>query len=389
MIDINVGAHICLRRKPMLRLPRLLLVALTVGSVSLLPAPAQDDKARTDKVRFQTVDGVDLHGTFYPSSKSNPPTVLLLHAIGENSKKKGWVHLAAELQKKGFAVLAFDFRGHGQSTEIIEPQKFWESPANRMYMKHLGKNTSLDIKDITAGYAPILCNDIAAARAFLDRKNDTGGCNTSNLIVIGADTGASLGAIWLYGEWHRHRCKPPPANFIPGMPFPLYVDSAIPEGNDIIACVWISPNPKLSGGKQPARNVNLAGLLTIPGKNKATPMVFMYSEEDKAGKKFAQELEKAMVGKAAKEEKYRFTASVEVPKTKLTGSELLQKSLSTAEQITEYLQGVVEAKGNEWYERAFLKTPYAWKAVNNTLHAANKIGEKNLHFKDYNAYLSK
>src|SRR5215475_4904312 len=173
MIDIDVGAHICSRRKPMLRLPRLLLVALAISSVSLLPAmQAQEEKGRTDKVRFQTIDGVDLHGTFYPSGKSNPPTVILLHAVGENSKKKGWVHLAEELQKKGFAVLTFDFRGHGQSTEIVEPQKFWEAPSNRMYMKHLGKSTSLDVKDITPGYAPILCNDIAAARAFLDRKND-------------------------------------------------------------------------------------------------------------------------------------------------------------------------------------------------------------------------
>src|SRR5262249_8729050 len=251
MIDIDVGAHICSRRKPMLRLPRLLLVALTVGSVSLLPTTqAQEEKGRTDKVRFQTIDGVDLHGTFYPSGKSNPPTVLLLHAVGENSKKKGWVHLAEELQKKGFAVLTFDFRGHGQSTEIVEPNKFWAELPNRMYMKHLGigKGTSLADKDITPGYAPILCNDIAAARSFLDRKNDMGGCNTSNIIVIGADTGATLGAIWLYGEWHRHRCKPPP---VPGAAFPLIIDSAIPEGNDVIACVWISANPKLAAGKQP------------------------------------------------------------------------------------------------------------------------------------------
>src|SRR5262245_3026593 len=369
MIDIDVGAHICSRRKPMLRLPRLLLVALTVGSVSLLPTTqAQEEKGRTDKVRFQTIDGVDLHGTFYPSGKSNPPTVLLLHAVGENSKKKGWVHLAEELQKKGFAVLTFDFRGHGQSTEIVEPNKFWEAPPNRMYMKHLGKGTSLTDKDITPGYAPILCNDIAAARSFLDRMNDKGTCNASNLIVIGADTGASLGAIWLYGEWHRHRCKPPPPNLIPGAPFPLIIDSAIPEGNDVIACVWISANPKFTLGKQPPRSVNLAGLLTIPAKNKATPMIFMYSQEDGPGKKLAVDLENKLVKEKGKpkDEKYRFTAAAEVPKTKLTGSELLQKSLGTAEQITEYLQGVVEAKGNEWYERAFLKTPYAWKMINNT-----------------------
>ena len=80
------------------------------------------------------------------------------------------------------------------------------------------------------------------------------------------------------------------------------------------------------------------------------------------------------------------TASYEVAKTKLVGSELLLKDLNTAGEIREYLEGVVEAKGNEWYERQFLKTPYAWKNGMN-LTPANKIGEKTLNFKDYNIYL--
>lgn len=81
------------------------------------------------KVTFDTVDGVTLQGTFWPSPKGkDEPTVLLLHKIGSDSHKDGWDDLAAKLQDKGYSVLSFDFRGHGNSTSI-DPMKFW----NRMY----------------------------------------------------------------------------------------------------------------------------------------------------------------------------------------------------------------------------------------------------------------
>src|SRR5437899_2098157 len=56
MIERDVGAHFCLRgEKPMLFLRRLVAVALTVGSVWLLPAAgAQEAKGRSEKVRFQS-----------------------------------------------------------------------------------------------------------------------------------------------------------------------------------------------------------------------------------------------------------------------------------------------------------------------------------------------
>src|SRR5262245_45018298 len=104
------------------------VVALLVGITVLLPATNAQDKdkdAKTEKVRLTTADGVELQGTFYPAAKTItpiPPAVLLLHAMGEDSKSAAWVQLAVKLQKAGFAVLNFDFRGHGASTELSDPK---------------------------------------------------------------------------------------------------------------------------------------------------------------------------------------------------------------------------------------------------------------------------
>ena len=53
----------------------------------------------------------------------------------------------------------------------------------------------VEFKDFktNAGYFPYLINDIAAAKVFLDRKNDEGKCNTHHLVLVG-ETGAALGA---------------------------------------------------------------------------------------------------------------------------------------------------------------------------------------------------
>jgi hypothetical protein len=385
-------------------LRRLLAVSGVLCAVAFLPAaPAQDkEKSKGEKVRFESPDGVDLHGMFYTSNKANPPTVLIVHAVGESSKQRGWTHLAEDLQQKGFAVLAFDMRGHGASDTISDLQRFWAAPANRL-LKGFGKAITLDFKEFPSSYLPMLCNDIAAARTYLDRRNDMGSCNVSNLIVIGADSGAALASMWLHAEWSRYRCKQPGPGFLPGTILPLVPDSNIPEGNDIIGCVWLSMNPKLAANpKAAARSVDVKSLLMIPAKTKAVPMVFMYAENDKNGKDYAVMLEKNLLGfvkdkgKQIKDEKYRLSSAVPIPKIKLVGSDLLQKQLKTSEEIVGYLKDVVEAKGQEWVERQFLKTPHAWKLGNNVYPANNRafvlaygrppmpeIGDKTLLIKDY------
>src|SRR5439155_24509606 len=71
---------------------------------------AQDEKSDTsDNVKFDSADGVELRGTFYPAPKAKAPAILILHRYGGN--REGLERLAEELGMKGWGVLTFDVRG--------------------------------------------------------------------------------------------------------------------------------------------------------------------------------------------------------------------------------------------------------------------------------------
>ena len=54
-------------------------------------------------------------------------------------------------------------------------------------------------------YYPYLVNDVAAAKSYLDKHSSTGQANSSNLIVIGAGEGATIGAMWMESQWHLQK----------------------------------------------------------------------------------------------------------------------------------------------------------------------------------------
>ena len=104
-------------------------------------ARGQADKQKSERVHFETVDQVELHGTFWPgNNRRKSPCVLLLHKLGgKGSHEEGWDLLAEELAKKGFAVLSFDFRGHNDST-TVDPEVFWTHPLNSQVFRR-GKDS--------------------------------------------------------------------------------------------------------------------------------------------------------------------------------------------------------------------------------------------------------
>src|SRR5262249_36412502 len=136
-----------------------------------------------------------------------------------------------------YAVLSFDFRGFGNSKSV--DKSFWNYKQNAWAKRMTAKPTeSIDHKNFNPAYFPYLVNDIAAARAFLDERNDAGECNTNSVIVIGAGDGAALGALWMHSEMSRRRQKDP--NSLALRP-PL----AEPEGRDLAAAVWLTIHPKI------------------------------------------------------------------------------------------------------------------------------------------------
>jgi Serine aminopeptidase, S33 len=324
-----------------------LLAAATL--VLLLPSGRAQDTAG-EKVKFMSVDGVHLHGTFYASDKrQKAPAVMVIHAIGESSRSKEYADLASKLQKEGFSVLTFDLRGHGQSTNI-DPSEFWlPKYPNRNYVQGATqRKDTIELRDINPGYYSVFVNDIAAAKAYLDKRNDDKECNSSNLILIGAGSGATLGAIWMNSEWYRFKVNPSPTGIGTG------TLEKTPEGKNIICGFWLSITPDLG-----SRKVSLSGELYEAGKVKKVPMVFVYNSDEPKDKSTATGLVKAIKGKDKKT--YPFTDATPVQAgSKLTGRQLL-KTMGP-DQISEYLKNVQSENANEWQEQDSRKSQYMWKA---------------------------
>jgi hypothetical protein len=356
---------------------------------------AKDTKAR--QVEILTVDQVELKGTFYPSSKGkDAPCVLMLHALGENenSSNKEWVNLAKTLQEKGYAVLTFDFRGHGDSTNVkpgmpnknpmLSVRGFWDEPFNAKYVKGLMANkprpTEIKFKDFNTAYYTFLCNDIAAAKAFLDEKNDNGECNSGNIIFIGAKDGALLGALWLNSEWQRYKLLPPG----PGMP-QGGIDRQNPEGQAVTAAVWLSSGDTFGKTKN---HYGFAKMLEIPAKIYKVPMLFLYGADDDTGKKLANGAETYIRGKNAKE--YPYTAAMKVTGEGGGGRELLLDARDGTKQVLDFLDSAV-SKTVPVKMRAKSEDPYVWfwTASNGAAQqlVAKRKGQSLVEFNGYNGFL--
>lgn len=103
-------------------------------------------------VSFQTEDGIKISGDLYEGGKIG---IILLHMYAVT--KQTWNDFALELQKKGYSVLAIDFRGHG--TSDLNYNDFTEKDFNSMVF------------------------DARAAKEFLDKEKT---------IVMGASIGANI-----------------------------------------------------------------------------------------------------------------------------------------------------------------------------------------------------
>ncbi|MFM7152094.1 MAG: alpha/beta hydrolase family protein, partial [Gemmataceae bacterium] len=288
-----------------------------------LPAPGQEAKNNNTKsIDFKTADGVTIQGTFYPNpSGKRDAVVILLHDFdlkkGGKSQDEGWSDLALALQKDGYAVLQFDFRGFGESKEI-DPDLFWKQQSSSMVRRRSAKvSTTIDHKDFMPRYIPYLVNDIAAAKAYLDRQNDQRNCNTSSVIVIGAGEGATLGALWMANETRRRRDKNPVNPLIPQPPI-----LGDPESRDLASGVWLTISPRLGG-------VPVSGplqkFIVEVGKENKIPQAFLFGKLDGQGDTFSRSLFKSIGSSQGSKKDARLTGIMAIPDSKLTGHKLLGK----------------------------------------------------------------
>ncbi|TDI48544.1 MAG: hypothetical protein E2P01_05275 [Acidobacteria bacterium] len=80
-------------------------------------------RIRVVEVEFPSADGIALSGWWMPGN-DGMPSILLCH--DRHSNKRSMVNLAIALRAEGFAVLMFDFRGHGDSAGNRSSLGVWE-----------------------------------------------------------------------------------------------------------------------------------------------------------------------------------------------------------------------------------------------------------------------
>lgn len=65
------------------------------------------------KWRFKTHDGLELYAHAFPPADEPKAVICMVHGHGEHVER--YEHVAAALNKAGYALIGFDNRGHGQS----------------------------------------------------------------------------------------------------------------------------------------------------------------------------------------------------------------------------------------------------------------------------------
>lgn len=133
---------------------------------------ARLESDESDAVSFTTDDKQLIKGSYFAPKKSKKgqaaPSVLMLHDAGKSREEMS--ELAEYLQKRGFAVLTMDLRGHGESeTEKVSFEKADEKLKESIW--------ALSSRDVDAG-----------ADFLSDQKN----VHSSNMSIVAFGAGASL-----------------------------------------------------------------------------------------------------------------------------------------------------------------------------------------------------
>jgi dienelactone hydrolase len=129
----------------------------------LLALAAPANAQRTERVSFQTADGVTVAASFFEPSRRPAPAVILVHMLTRN--RRDWEPVAARLASEGIAALAIDLRGHGESFPALTEE--------------------------SAGPSAMV-QDVAAARQFLAARPDV---LHDRIGIAGASLGANLALV--------------------------------------------------------------------------------------------------------------------------------------------------------------------------------------------------
>lgn len=300
-----------------------------------------------------TGDGAKLAARYFPGNQdAKSPAVIVLDDLGTDARPAVCDDLARQLAKEGCTVLCFDFRGCGRSRGV-EPE-FWDDANNRQLVRGYKADEppeAIAFADFKSGYLSTLANDVAAARAYLERRNDGRECNIAQTYLIGFGRGAALGQLWLAAEWSRYR--------VSGARNKLAVN---PEGRDVMGCIWVGPRFDLD------RTVPMIDLLKRAEAKKSTLVGLIHDPGDNEGSRFAKQCQDAFNGKGK--------APLIVTQTIAEGTKATAARGEVAQTIGKFVAGMRKLQEVPlWDNRNFSDRRYAWAFRGGPLIPAKDEGD--------------
>lgn len=152
-----------------------LLVAVTVPAAAQAPTvkePLTPSADQPQAVKFETGDRVTIAADYYAADVKKgdqAPVAILIHMYPAD--RSSWAPLVPGLRKAGFAVLAYDIRGHGGSTE----------PADKKLREAYDQRDPKLFADAW--------KDVEAAKKWLAKQP---GCDVARVALVGASIGCSI-----------------------------------------------------------------------------------------------------------------------------------------------------------------------------------------------------
>lgn len=230
------------------------------------PAAANPAQPETKRLALETSDGVALAAWFYPKPEeaTEQGTVMLVHDLGGSHRTVE--PLALALQKAGYAVVAPDLRGHGES-----PLKTLPPPgAGGDQSKALKKN---DLESMAATSGGRVRNqasvygDLECVHAWITSEAEKGMLAMRPLFVIGSGLGGTVAATWTAADalW-------PPV--VSG-----------PQGGQIAGLVLVSP-------VYAARGFSVAPALQSDVLRRSLPLLIIDGTTDRDGVKIFDQIKR-------------------------------------------------------------------------------------------------
>lgn len=293
---------------------------LAAGLSLILAAPVSaqpsSNKMVTSTPTVRTKDGWTLQLRYYSQEKikncKEAPVVVLLHMRGSDSLvwKNG---MAEQLWQEGYAVVAVDFRMHGQS-------------------KGAGGGKSKDLADLKPNdFVAMVVQDMEAVKEFIYEEHQEQHLNMAKMGIIAPEMSAPIAANWAVMDWKKR----------PYDDAPTFKDKT-PRGQDVKSIVFISP----TGSLKTVKTIPAIRYLSDP--RVGISMLFCVSSGDSIDKGETGRLYKIAMAKSKNDNKLFMK---QFP-GKLRGTTMIGQSLQIEFVIKKYLEISLKEMGEpKWRDR--------------------------------------